>query len=124
MLYLIVDGDDIGRKITSYFITNDEARLTRISTDMTTAVGAISVVLQESGFRVFFCAADGVVAANPNQVDAEKLFERVRSLAPEGITFSAGTGETLQQAYVALMQAKCSGKNRHLDYGSLNSAKK
>ena len=122
MLYLIVDGDDIGRRITSCFISNDETRLARISADMTAAVGAIASVLQNGGFRVFFCAADGVVAANPNQVDVAKLFERVRSLAPEGVTFSAGSGETMQEAYVALMQAKCSGKNRYLDYRSLKSA--
>jgi hypothetical protein len=123
MFYIIVDGDDIGRKITSCFITNDETRLAGISAEMTAAVQAISAILQEAGFRVFFCAADGVVAVNENQVEMTKLFERVRSSAPEGITFTAGTGEMLQHAYLALMQAKSTGKNRHLDYGSLMSTK-
>lgn len=121
MLYIIVDGDDIGRKITSCFIGNDEAGLAKISADMTAAVNKVASILQTAGFRVFFCAADGVVAATEANADSAALFDQVRVAAPEGVTFSAGTGRTLQQAYVALMQAKCSGKDKHLDYGALNS---
>lgn len=120
MQYIIVDGDDIGRKITSCLITNDEVRLARISVDMSSAVAAISNLLERSGFRVSFCAADGVVAASELQVDPRTLFKQIRALAPAGVTFSAGTGCNLQQAYVALTHAKCSGKNMHVDYASLS----
>ena len=120
MIFIIIDGDDIGRKITSCYISNDETRLAKISIDMSSAVAAISQLLQEVGFRVIFCAADGVVGVNSNRVDVGRLFNRIRSIAPEDVTFSAGTGESLRQAYLALTHAKCSGKNMHIDYECLN----
>ena len=88
MVFIIIDGDDIGRKITSCYISNDESRLAKISVDMGGAVVAISQLLQEMGFRVIFCAADGVVGVNSNRVDVERLFNRIRAFAPEGVTFS------------------------------------
>ncbi|WP_437574194.1 mCpol domain-containing protein [Sorangium sp. So ce887] len=116
MVFIIIDGDDIGRKITSCYISNDESRLAQISIDMSRAVVAISRLLDKMGFRVIFCAADGVVGANENPINADKLLDQIRELAPKGITFSAGTGQSLQQAYLALTHAKCSGKNMHVDY--------
>ncbi|WP_437925354.1 mCpol domain-containing protein [Sorangium sp. So ce291] len=119
MIFIIIDGDDIGRKITSCYISNNESKLAQISVDMSRTVTAISLLLNKMGFRVIFCAADGVVGANANPVNAEELLDKIRELAPEGVTFSAGTGPSLQQAYLALTHAKCSGKNMHVDYESI-----
>jgi hypothetical protein len=120
MEYIIIDGDDIGRRITSCYITNDEKQLAKISIEMSSTVIKISQLLQEAGYQVIFCAADGVVGMNPNQVDLKALFDRIRSLAPNGVTFSAGAGESLRQAYLALTHAKCSGKNLLINYEWLN----
>lgn len=115
-LFIIVDGDDIGRKITHCYVTNDSRRLAAISRDVNAAVTAISELLKSLGFRVIFCAADGVVASVDNTFDPDSVMSRVRTLSPEGVTFSAGVGGTLQQAYVALTEAKCSGKNAIVRY--------
>ncbi|SRR6266511_198124 len=120
MEYIIIDGDDIGRRITSCYITNDENQLAKISTEMSSTVIKISQLLQEAGYEVIFCAADGVVGMNSNRVDRETLFNSIQSLAPKGVTFSAGTGENLRQAYLALTHAKCSGKNLLVHYEWLN----
>jgi hypothetical protein len=116
MEYIIIDGDDIGRRITSCYITNDEVQLAKISTEMSNTVIEISQLLQEAGYQVIFCAADGVVGMNPNRVNLKALFDRIQVLAPRGVTFSAGTGGNLQQAYLALTHAKCSGKNLLIHY--------
>jgi len=120
MEYIIIDGDDIGRRITSCYITNDEIQLAKISTEMSSTVIKISQLLHEAGYQVIFCAADGVVGMNPNRVDLKVLFEKIKLLAPKGVTFSAGKGENLRQAYLALTHAKCSGKNLLIDYEWLN----
>src|SRR5215216_2300207 len=98
MEYIIIDGDDIGRRITSCYITNDEVQLAKISTEMSSAVIAISQLLQKMDYQVIYCAADGVVGMNPNQVDLKALFAKIRLLVPKDVTFSAGTGENLRQA--------------------------
>jgi hypothetical protein len=120
MEYIIIDGDDIGRRITSCYITNDEIQLAKISTEMSSTVLEISQLLQKAGYQVIFCAADGVVGVNQNRVDLKELFDSIQSLAPKGVTFSAGTGENLRQAYLALIHAKCSGKNLLVHYEWLN----
>lgn len=120
MEYIIIDGDDIGRRITSCYITNDEIQLAKISTEMSSTVLEISQLLQEAGYQVIFCAADGVVGRNSNRGDVKALFNRIQSLAPKGVTFSVGTGENLQQAYLALTHAKCSGKNVLIYYEWIN----
>ena len=115
-VFIILDGDDIGRKITSCCISNNEFKLAAISREMNEAVVSIGRMLGELGFRIIFCAADGVVAARDLEFNANEVFNQVRLLAPEGVTFSAGVGQDLQQAYLALTQAKCSGKNKLLTY--------
>lgn len=120
IMFIIIDGDDVGRKITSCYLSNDEARLGQISHIMTTTVTQIAQILRQNGFRVIFCAADGVVATSEAAADALSIFDSVRRVAPTGFTFSAGAGGTLQQAYLALMHAKCSGKNTLSDYSLIN----
>lgn len=119
-MFIVIDGDDIGRKITSCYLSNDEVKLEQISSVMSVTVGEVARVLRENGFRVIFCAADGVVGATQADVDASIVFRNVQQIAPKGFTFSAGTGRTLQQAYLALMHAKCSGKNMLSDYSMIN----
>jgi hypothetical protein len=117
-MYIAIDGDDSGKKIAACYINNDEAKLSRISKELESAATSISELLRTRGFRIIFCAADGVAAVtNLTEVSFMELFESIRQLAPRGFTFSAGVGNSLHEAYVALLNAKCLGKNRlsHFD---------
>jgi len=117
-MYIAVDGDDSGKKIAACYINNDEAKLRLISEDLERAARSISELLRAKGFRVIFCAADGVAAVtNLTEVSFTELFENIRQLAPRGFTFSAGVGNSLHEAYVALLNAKCLGKDNlsHFD---------
>lgn len=116
-VYLTIDGDDIGRKITSCYLENDELKLAEISSILTYTVREISSLLQTEGFKLIFSAADGIVGVSTNrEIDLTGLFQKVQRLAPDGITFSAGAGRDLKDAYCALTYAKCKGKNNLVDW--------
>jgi len=123
MEYITIDGDDIGRKITSCYIGNDVERLQVVSQSLKTSTTNISDLLTSRGFNIVFCAADGVVASIEGMsIDFLGLFESINHLAPEGMSFSAGVGNNLREAYVALLAAKSSGKNCLCQYFEIISS--
>ncbi len=117
MKYITIDGDDVGRKITACYISNDEEKLRAISKSLENSTGSISNLLMSRGFNILFCAADGVVASiDDMSIDFLELFKSINHLAPEGISFSVGVGSNLRETYIALLAAKSSGKNRLCQY--------
>ena len=112
MKYISIDGDDIGRKITSCYLSNDESKLNLISRQIEESTLNIAALLEAKGFHVIFRAADGVVARTKTGCDFEELFLSISSYATSGITFSAGVGSNLREAYVALISSKSNGKNQ------------
>ncbi len=111
MKYITIDGDDIGRQITAKYLSNDESGLRDISSILNNSVKKISVLLEREGFSVIFCAADGVLAKTDKEVDFYSLFLQIQTCGLNGLTFSAGVGDSLSKAYVALLESKCNGKN-------------
>jgi len=122
--YISIDGDDVGRKITSCYLSNNCNRLTELSQSLQAATKAISIKLQDHGFDIIFCAADGVVASTTLHINFETIFSEIRELSPIGITFSAGTGTSLRESYIALTSAKSNGKNCIHDYATLDDINK
>jgi hypothetical protein len=118
-VFIILDGDDIGRRITEAYITNNVEKLTSDAELVHRAVNAISEELRQRSFVVHFCAADGVVAETTSSVKPDVLFASIRATLPAGLNFSAGSGLTLQNAYLALLYAKSTGKNRHCAWSDL-----
>jgi hypothetical protein len=110
-MYITIDGDDVGRKIAASYISNDETKLIQISKSINTTTKKISLILFNNGFEIIFQAADGVTAKIDNEVDLHTLFDEIKLLAFDGITFSAGVGMNLREAYVALLNSKSNGKN-------------
>lgn len=121
MKYISIDGDDVGRKITSCYLSNDRDGLTELSRSLHVSTNAISIKLQENGFKVIFCAADGVVASTELEVDLKSIFSQIQAIVPKGVTFSAGAGGNLRESYIALTSAKCNGKNCLHEYSTLDA---
>lgn len=121
MKYISIDGDDVGRKITAYYLSNNVKGLRDLSLAMKIATEAIADELVGLGFNIIFCAADGVVAEATLDIDFNDIFENIDVLAPKGITFSAGVGENLKEAYIALISAKSNGKNRLHYYAEIET---
>ncbi|KOC97951.1 hypothetical protein ACS82_17940 [Vibrio parahaemolyticus] len=116
MKFITIDGDDVGRKITSLYLSNDEENLHRVSLSLVNAAEQIAELLRDNGFDVIFCAADGVVGKSNKSVDYSILFEKIQEQTASSFTFSAGVGSSLKEAYVALLDAKSNGKNKLCDY--------
>ena len=109
--YISIDGDDIGRKITSLYLSNNEEQLRKLSANLKESTSKVAEFLSREGFDIIFCAADGVVASTRKEQNYQGIFEEISSLSPENITYSAGVGDSLQNSYVALLSAKSNGKN-------------
>ncbi|ETQ99990.1 mCpol domain-containing protein [Acinetobacter baumannii] len=122
MIYITIDGDDIGQMITSSYLQNDVHELSRINFVVNEKTLLISNFLKEQGFNIIFCAADGVAGyIDQTSIDKVFIFESIKELAEPELCFSAGIGSTLQEAYIALLSAKSSGKCRLHDFCFLNS---
>ena len=111
MKYISIDGDDIGRKITHYYLTNNESELKKFSKNLCKVTDEISKYLLMINCNIIFSAADGIVASFNKNLDINKLFEKIQEIESFGITFSAGVGNNLQETYMALLYSKSKGKN-------------
>lgn len=111
MIYITIDGDDIGQMIASSYLKNDLNELSRINRVVNEKTRLISGFLNSQGFSIIFCAADGVAGYSECEtVNEIALFEEIKSIAEPELHFSAGMGATLQESYIALLSAKSSGK--------------
>lgn len=119
MKYISIDGDDIGRRITSFYLSNRERELKLVSTQLEETTMKIADLLRNRGFDIIFRAADGVVACSEETCDFEKLFSEINSCSVNDVTFSAGVGSSLREAYIALLNSKSNGKNQLSQFNSI-----
>ncbi|PDS31318.1 mCpol domain-containing protein [Rhizobium phaseoli] len=112
MAFISVDGDDIGRRITALYLTNDREGLTSFVGRVHANVRVITDILENAGHEIIFSAADGVVAEIVGDIDTAELYKKIADVGAPKLTFSAGVGDTLQECYVALLAAKSEGKAR------------
>jgi len=120
MKYITIDGDDIGQKIASAYLTNDETGLTRTNNFVQEKIVKIAELLKAQGFTILFCAADGVAGMASSHFDSSWIFSEIKKIAGDEISFSAGVGNSLREAYIALLLAKSSGKSRLQDFNEMN----
>jgi len=119
-IFLTIDGDDIGQRITKYYLTNDAKSLSELNQKMIETTQRIANHLEKLGFSIIFCGADGVAGhAKILQASTNEIFNEISALGKDCATFSAGTGNTLREAYVALMAAKSYGKAQIYSYQDL-----
>lgn len=112
MAFISIDGDDIGRRITALYLTNDREGLTSFVNNVNDNVQSITDALENGGHKIIFSAADGVVAEIIGDIDTAELYRKIADVGAPKLTFSAGVGDTLQECYVALLAAKSEGKAR------------
>lgn len=120
MKYLTIDGDDIGQKITTAYLSNNTTELVRVNNLVQESTKSIAEYLRTEGFDIHFCAADGVAGSIADDFDIVEIFRQIRKIAGSEITFSAGVGSSLREAYVALLYAKSSGKKKLCDFKEIH----
>jgi hypothetical protein len=114
MLYVAVDGDDIGQLLTQriYKVNNDREviRFSKLVTD--TFARVAKWVIQNQG-EVLFCTGDSLLFKIPKAL----LNTALQHLKLKYFTVSVGVGRTLKEAHWALNVAKSLGKARvvHFD---------
>ncbi|MCC3735947.1 mCpol domain-containing protein [Rouxiella badensis] len=114
MIYVTIDGDDVGQKISASYLFNNVDELIKLNKLVNFATLEISEILADYGFEIIFRAADGVAGMIANEfIDLRGLFNKIQTISCEDITFSMGSGSTLKDSYVALITAKSNGKNQH-----------
>ncbi|HHL3575998.1 TPA: mCpol domain-containing protein [Escherichia coli] len=114
MIYVTIDGDDVGQKISASYLFNNVDELININDLVNFATLEISRILAGYGFEIIFRAADGVAGMIDNDsIDLSAIFNNIQTISCDDITFSMGSGRTLKDSYVALITAKSNGKNQH-----------
>lgn len=118
MTYIIIDGDDIGRQITAFYLCNDASGLSEFISRVQSKLQSITDFLESTGFFIIFSAADGVAAkCDASLLNANEIYQSIEAIADGGsLTFSAGVGANLREAYVALLSAKSNGKAQLHNY--------
>lgn len=120
MTYITIDGDDVGRQITAMYLRNDPISLSAFATMVQGKAEEIANMLRTEGFTVIFCAADGVVGHSENPLSSgSHMYQLIQSIGGGDLTFSAGVGGSLREAYVALLAAKSNGKARLVNFTEL-----
>ena len=110
-VYISIDGDDVGNKITQSYLENDEHSLSQLLAELSTRLCQLSDCLRSEGFTIIFCAADGVLAKG-EELNINHVSRFVLKIGTPRLTFSAGVGTSLRLAYLALKYAKATGKHR------------
>ncbi|WP_186076881.1 mCpol domain-containing protein [Burkholderia gladioli] len=119
-MFITIDGDDIGQRITKYYLDNDTKSLSELNQKMIETTHRISSYLEQLGFSIIFCGADGVAGYTEiSPISENEIFKEISALGKECATFSAGTGDTLRESYIALMAAKSHGKAQIYSYQNL-----
>ena len=120
MAFISIDGDDIGRHITTFYLTNNIEGLTSFVESVRNSVVSITDILANAGHTIIFSAADGVVAELVEDTDPAALYREIANVGAPELTFSAGEGRSLRECYVALLAAKSEGKARLRRYKDLD----
>jgi hypothetical protein len=109
MIYMGLDGDDVGRNLERYFIENDEFHLSELSNKISKSINSLTEFLRTLGYDIIFVAGDNILCKGEN-IDIEALLNYLGSFNGP-CTFSGGIGKTIEQTYLALKYAKSVGKN-------------
>ncbi|MBB0243674.1 mCpol domain-containing protein [Streptomyces alkaliphilus] len=111
--FLALDGDDIGRRLEFYMVSEDTAGLESFSNAFGEVVESLKFVVSESpSVDVILQGGDSFLLSAPLE-DLTRIISGVKGVVAEtSFTFSGGYGPSMKEAYLALKIAKSSGKNR------------
>ncbi len=109
MMYIILDGDDIGLKIEKSIMENDAINLKQINEDIKKIVKILSLYLVNEGFEIIFDGADGIICKG-DKINIINLSDFVKKKCLP-YTFSIGVGDNLKKSFLALRYAKSISKN-------------
>jgi hypothetical protein len=93
--------------------------LTQYWKNVTAVVASLNEKLTAQGAKILLCGGDSILAEFDSPLSPKLIYDLFLGTAP--VSFSAGTGETMLEAYIALKTAKASGKRCWIEYRDLSS---
>ena len=117
MLYIAIDGDNIGATVERYVILEERDALTQYAASVDSAIKRLGDELSAIGGLIVFCGGDSVLAEFSEDQEIaliKKLIFRTRNIG-----ISIGSGSTMREAYLALKMAKTSGKGCWVEFETL-----
>lgn len=118
MIYIGIDGDNVGNKIEKSLLENDEINVAKVSEEITSSVNKITKYLKIINFKIIFATGDDILCKGES-IEINKLSDFLAETKNTN-TFSVGIGNTLEKTYVALKYAKSIGKNKIVKYTENN----
>ncbi|MES9538122.1 mCpol domain-containing protein [Actinomadura sp. NPDC000600] len=111
--FLALDGDDIGRRLEMFMVTEDMAGLREFADTFDKLLThLLDSIKQNDAIEVLLQGGDSILLLLPES-ELLAVVNLVTSISSNtGYTFSGGYAKTLRGAYIALKLAKAAGKNR------------
>lgn len=118
MIYIAIDGDNIGASVERFVILEQREQLAAFATSIKYAVEDIADALRKAGATIIFTGGDSVLAECANA----SVYPAIRKVLSEDqpMRFSAGVGHSIREAYIALKMAKTSGKGCLVSFDNLD----
>lgn len=121
LIYVAIDGDDIGSQVEIAALTNDPQRTYMISKQIRDSFAAVQKYVKKMSNRkatIILFGGDSLAFA----LD-KKLLKKVDSIRDyytkvSGFTITIGVGETISKASQALLYGKHTGKNKTVEWSS------
>ncbi len=118
MLYVAVDGDDIGQLLTQrIYKADNDCEVTWFSALITDTLAEIAKWVVQNQGEVLFCTGDNILF----RISEALLDAALCQLKSDGFTVSVGIGWTLKEAHWALNVAKSLGKARIVHFDEVRS---
>jgi len=107
-LYFAIDGDDIGRQLETFVVSNDIKSVKAFSNRVKTALTVLENFFRSNKGEIIFSAGDSILASSNNKIEISAI-----PLIQGEISFSMGVGRSGEQALLSLKRAKALGKRRY-----------
>lgn len=127
MMYIGIDGDDIGKKIERYLLESNENLVQEMSDTISLLINEITSYLKNEGASIIYSRGDNILCKYNNDTHhfkisidiIDKLYDFLFNL-DINITFSVGISDSLKDTYIALKYAKSIGKNCLVIYNNID----
>lgn len=115
ILFLAIDGDDVGRQLETYIVTNQVEHLTSFFQQFQASMKWLEIMLIDTyDANILFNGGDNLLATIAQNKFSLSSINMIRSQFSENAhrTLSIGIGTSPRNAFIALKLAKAGGKDR------------
>lgn len=107
-MYVSVDGDDIGKKLTNIIYKKSEEEITEFSNYVADYFIRVKEKVLALKGDVIFCAGDSIAF----KIEDQNLSKIIDEMQTDRFNVTIGCGNNIQQAHWALNIAKSLGKDQ------------